>query len=231
MPKNDFIPFASADGANVETQVDYAADATTPAGYQPGALPSAKLNKPLRQGTTMAAALAQFVCNSLGVDVLDNGDLNGLVGLLTAALAGAGTALFTASDNFASENGPFQLSFEPDGKLFDVFFDGIEQPTDNYGLAGRVLSLTGDVDPELFSTVRVKYTYASSQALRIQADSFGSGASPFGLSEIPNGTLVFVYFDGVEQPGSNYSIIGQLLYLGLDVDHTEFQTVRIKYAY
>lgn len=231
MPKNDFLPFASADDANVEAQADYAADATTPTGYQPGALPSAKLNKPLRQGTTMAAALAQFICNSLGVDVRDDGDLAGLVGLLTAAIAGSATALFTASDSFASPDGPFQLSFEPDGKLFIVFFDGIEQSTDSYGLAGKTLSLTGGVDPTLFSTVRVKYTYASGQALRIQSDTFGSGLGPFPLSELPNGTLIFVFFDGIEQPDTNFGIVGQFLHLGVDVDPTEFQTVRIKYAY
>lgn len=83
MAINDFKPFATAAGANVMSQADYQALEALITGFQSGKASSAQVNKALRQATFVAAALAQFVSDKTGVDVLDDGDLSGFVTKLT----------------------------------------------------------------------------------------------------------------------------------------------------
>lgn len=82
MPVNDFLPFGTAGGANVESQASYAANPQRTAGFQTGVAPSAPVNKVWRQAAFMAAVVANTIFLTLGVDVLDNGDLAGKTTLL-----------------------------------------------------------------------------------------------------------------------------------------------------
>lgn len=86
MAANDFLAFATAVGANVVSQADYAASSYVDDGFQSGVADSAKLNKTWRQSAFMSATLAQFIANITGNDVLDNGDLAAMVALLTSSL-------------------------------------------------------------------------------------------------------------------------------------------------
>jgi len=86
MPTNDFLTFATASGANVETQAAYAADPQRTAGFQTGVAPSAPFNKAWRQACFMAAVVANYIFTTLGVDVLDDGNLAGKTTLLTNAI-------------------------------------------------------------------------------------------------------------------------------------------------
>lgn len=72
MPVNQFLPFAGDVSANVESQSNYAADGQRTLGQQPGVARSALNNKALRQATYMVAALAQYMANTTGNDVLDD---------------------------------------------------------------------------------------------------------------------------------------------------------------
>lgn len=83
MATNDFKPFATSAGANVMSQADYLALAALLTGFQSGKASSAQVNKALRQATFIASALAQFVSDKSGLDVLDDGDLTGFVTKLT----------------------------------------------------------------------------------------------------------------------------------------------------
>lgn len=74
MATNNFKPFGIAAGANVTSQADYEALAALLNGFQSGKASSAQINKALRQGTVMAAVLAQFISDTASVDVLDNGN-------------------------------------------------------------------------------------------------------------------------------------------------------------
>lgn len=74
MPANNFKAFSIGAGANVTTQADYEALAELVSGFQSGKASSAQINKAIRQGTVMASVLAQFIANTSGADVLDNGD-------------------------------------------------------------------------------------------------------------------------------------------------------------
>lgn len=86
MAENNFIPFAVGSGANVISQADYKALVALASGFQSGKASSAQINKVLRQSSFIAAALAQYVANKSGQDVLDDGDLNGFIAKLVSGL-------------------------------------------------------------------------------------------------------------------------------------------------
>lgn len=75
MATNNFKAFGIGAGANVTSQADYEALAALLTGFQSGKASSAQINKALRQSSTMAYVLAQFISDSASVDVLDNGGL------------------------------------------------------------------------------------------------------------------------------------------------------------
>ncbi|EKS1205374.1 hypothetical protein QA436_002627, partial [Escherichia coli] len=79
MAKNDFKPFATGSGANVMSQTDWEALPALLAGFQSGKASSAQMNKAFRQSSFIAAALAQFIADTNGTDVLDNGNFSDIV--------------------------------------------------------------------------------------------------------------------------------------------------------
>jgi hypothetical protein len=95
VPTNDFLEVATDVGANVLSQVDYAASPLLGPGQQPGIALSAFNNKTIRQASFMVAALAQFLVNTTGDDVLDNATQADI--LATMALAWPSSALPTAT--------------------------------------------------------------------------------------------------------------------------------------
>jgi len=86
MPTNDIKPFAAAGGANVLTQAEYLALAALSTGFSSGKAKSKEVNKAIRQATFIASALAQFICDKSGSDVLDDGNVAGLVTNLLSAM-------------------------------------------------------------------------------------------------------------------------------------------------
>jgi len=94
MATTEILAFAIDGGANVISQADYAAASFLTDGYSAGILPSARLNKTLRQSSFLAAGLAQAVADLTATDVDDDGDLPALVVLIKGAIsAGAGLTL------------------------------------------------------------------------------------------------------------------------------------------
>jgi len=71
---NDILLFADDTGANVLTQVEYAADTQRTLGNQAGIARSAFVNKVLRQTSFMSVALAQLIVDRTTQSVLDDGD-------------------------------------------------------------------------------------------------------------------------------------------------------------
>ena len=82
----DFVPFATGVGANVTAQAAYIAESTTTGGFQSGEASSADCNKVWRQGTFVAAGVANFIAGELSVNVADDGNLTVFVANLTAAI-------------------------------------------------------------------------------------------------------------------------------------------------
>lgn len=94
MAINNFKAFAIDPNANVMSQAGWEALPALLSGFTSGKADSSQVNKAIRQATTIAALVGQFIANS-GVDALDNADVNGLVTKFTNALTtnlGLGTA-------------------------------------------------------------------------------------------------------------------------------------------
>ncbi|KFB97010.1 Pin family phage protein, partial [Trabulsiella guamensis ATCC 49490] len=85
MATNDFKPFATGAGANVTSQADWESLPALPTGFTAGKASSAQVNKALRQPSTIAAMVGQFIANA-NLDALDNGDLDTLVENFTNSL-------------------------------------------------------------------------------------------------------------------------------------------------
>ncbi len=85
MAINNFKPFALDPNANVTSQADWEALPALLSGFTAGKASSAQVNKAIRQASFIAAALAQYTANKSGLDVLDNGDLNGFISKMRTA--------------------------------------------------------------------------------------------------------------------------------------------------
>ncbi|EGD9537601.1 tail fiber protein [Escherichia coli] len=85
MAKNDFKAFATDRNANVISQEEWEALPALLSGFTAGKASSAQVNKVIRQASFIAAALAQYTANKSGLDVLDDGDLNGFISKMGTA--------------------------------------------------------------------------------------------------------------------------------------------------
>ncbi|WP_414651416.1 hypothetical protein [Escherichia coli] len=85
MAKNDFKAFATDLNANVMSQEEWEALPALLSGFTAGKASSAQVNKVIRQASFIAAALAQYTANKSGLDVLDDGDLNGFISKMGTA--------------------------------------------------------------------------------------------------------------------------------------------------
>jgi hypothetical protein len=75
----DFQPIAIGGSANVDSQANFLASTYLTNGFTTGTASSASANKIWRQASFVSASLAQFICNSLNQNVLDNGDQAGFL--------------------------------------------------------------------------------------------------------------------------------------------------------
>lgn len=88
MATNEIKSFAGGAGATVLSQAEYELLTTIIAnGFQHGLLPAAQLNKVLRQLSLVSSAVSQYIAETTGTDVLDNGDVGALRDLLTLAVS------------------------------------------------------------------------------------------------------------------------------------------------
>lgn len=75
MAKNEFLPFGTAEGANVLSNQEYEALAARHNGFNSGVAKSKELNKVWRQASLIASAVAQFIVDTDQKDLLDTGDV------------------------------------------------------------------------------------------------------------------------------------------------------------
>lgn len=121
MATNDFKAFAISSGANVTTQADYIGLAALSSGFQAGKASSAQVNKALRQGTTMASVLAQFIADTSGSDVLDDGSVAGIISNLKAGVLKLNTGrltgcrILTSSGSYTPTSGTKSIVVEVQG--------------------------------------------------------------------------------------------------------------------
>ena len=70
---NDFLPFATASGANVYSASDWSARPERGTGFQSGTAASKSVSTPIRQASFTAAAISQAIADILSVHVADDG--------------------------------------------------------------------------------------------------------------------------------------------------------------
>lgn len=103
MPVNNFKAFSTANNANVLSQADYEVLAALGGGFTAGKASSAQINKVLRQASVISSVLAQFIANSSGNDVLDNGDTATILANLLLAFNANGANSFLQTSKSFSE--------------------------------------------------------------------------------------------------------------------------------
>ncbi len=85
-PKNDFKAFSTSNNANVASQEIYEKSPNLQTGFPPENITSHILNKTLRQSSTIASVVADFIATESGSDVLDDGNIAKLTTQLNKAL-------------------------------------------------------------------------------------------------------------------------------------------------
>lgn len=98
----DFEPFATAPGANVLDQADWAALPALQTGFSAGIANSGQLNKAWRQGLFGSATLFNWIISQIAVNQADDGNLANAVSNLNAALT---TLIAAQNGHFFSFNG------------------------------------------------------------------------------------------------------------------------------
>lgn len=102
MAKNDFLPFATADGANVLSADEYQRLTSRSNGFSAGVARSQELNTVWRQASVIAHVVAQFIADTNNSDVADNGDLDALkTGLISALSKNVSNTVPAASTTVA----------------------------------------------------------------------------------------------------------------------------------
>lgn len=86
MPTNQFVPFATAPGANAQTPTAYAAEPTRQTGNVAGTARSIIANTAWRQGSSVAAMIGQFIVEQAELDARDDGNISVLLNSFIAGL-------------------------------------------------------------------------------------------------------------------------------------------------
>ncbi|EIW7137347.1 tail fiber protein [Escherichia coli] len=177
---NDFKAFATDANANVTSQEEWETLTALKKGFSSGKASSAQVSKALRQPSTMAAVLGQFIANA-ELDALDDGDVDGLVAKLATAITtnlglGEGSALPVGApvpwplatpptgwlkcngSSFSLTSYPALASVFPSGVLPDLRGEFIRGWDDGRKVDdGRgLLSLQGDASRNITGTVEAR---------------------------------------------------------------------------
>ncbi len=92
MSEVDYVPWAISVGANVYSPAVYQALAILGSGVEPGLADPQQANTTWRLSSMVAAAVANYISETLGIDVLDDGNLTNLTSNLASAIS-AGSAV------------------------------------------------------------------------------------------------------------------------------------------
>lgn len=170
MAKNEFLPFGIGAGANVLSPADWSALAARSKGFASGAAQSKELNTAWRQSSVISSVVAQFIADSSGKDVLDNGDTAPLLLALKNLLTPTGVPLpwptATPPNGWLKCNGatfnkslyPNLALAYPNGVLPDLRGEFIRGWDDGRGVDEERALMTSQVATKLPSV----YVYAES---------------------------------------------------------------------
>ena len=222
MATNNFKPFATASGANVVSQSDYEQLQSLATGFQSGKASSAQINKALRQSTTMAAVLAQFIADKSGKDVLDDGTVATLVTNLLAALKANNAEGFlqTANSFLEIKNaGPAAVAAALAnlglGEAFYGRLIGVQKfsTSGSYTPTANTKAILVDVLGGGGGGGNASATSSSSQS--VGAGGGGGGYARSYLTTVPNSALVIIGAGGAAaSAGGRSSFNGSIIASG-----------------
>jgi hypothetical protein len=112
MANNNFLTFASAAGALVESDAAYASDAARLLGFQNGVADPAHVNKVWRQGAAGSSVIGQVVADHAGVDANDDGDIQALKANFRAGVAAMLASAAFGQDTSSTAN-VIQVALSP----------------------------------------------------------------------------------------------------------------------
>lgn len=136
--QNDFIPIATAGGANVASQATFAAAPETTAGFANGEIPTSALwNKMLRQSASIAAMLAAFVVFG-GTPMVDDGNVVTKAAAMQAAFR---TRLIANQTFYIAATGSDSNSGLVVGSPWLTLQHAINVIQQNYDLSGFVATI------------------------------------------------------------------------------------------
>jgi hypothetical protein len=115
MPTNEIKAFAIGDNPNVIDQATFEALPALTTGFNGGRANSNEFNKVFRQASTIAEAVAQYIVDNSGQDVLDNGQVATIVTNLVAAIAEQIEAYQFAPKNNPTLTGTVTVPNPPSG--------------------------------------------------------------------------------------------------------------------
>jgi hypothetical protein len=185
---NDFLPFGTSVGANVLDQASYAALPARTAGFSAGTAKSVELNKVWRQSAFIASVLAQFIADTTGQNVLDDGNAAALQAKLVTALRGVvaseslAGAIQIATTAEAQERANDSHALTPK-KLADAF-KGANQLLASPGFQIAPGGLILQFGPANFSTAGVGNTFPMVFPNALRGIAFGNSG--------PSGTAVLI---------------------------------------
>ncbi len=191
MSINNFKPFAIAAGSRVMTQATWETEDALIYGFPAGILTKERLNKAIRQPSMIAAAIAQYVVNRTGSDVLDDGDLGGLITKMTSAFgsggggSGADAQLLTLSaTGFAFLFADANATTSPSPTItFTAYLQNVTGTVTFTAVAKNAAGTTlgsitlGGTSPNATLTAAQFTTYANTRFVLVTATIPGAGGS------------------------------------------------------
>ena len=181
MAENQFLPFATGDGANTLAFAAYATQGYLEQGFQNGVAQPYDVNTVFRQVSTVAAALGQFTADNQAADVLDDGVPANFETKFTAALKGV---LSSSSVHFGVATG-----------TGDAMVVSASPPL--------VATAGGGYQPGSFLVIKTPASANASTAPTVNGNSIAniavtkSNAQPVAPGDLPGLTWKILFFDGV----------------------------------
>ena len=181
MAENQFLPFATGDGANTLAFADYATEGYLEQGFQAGIAQPYDINTVLRQVTTVAAGLGQFTADNQAANVLDDGIPANFETKFTAALKGV---LSSSSVHFGVATG-----------TGDAMVVSASPPL--------VATAGGGYQPGSFLVIKTPASPNASTAPTVNGNSIAniaivkSNAQPLAPGDLPASTWRILFFDGI----------------------------------
>ncbi|VEB95797.1 Uncharacterised protein [Cedecea lapagei] len=219
MTTNQFKSFANGPTANVMAQNEWEILPALSSGFQSGKASSAQINKVLRQTSFIASAVAQYVAELSGRDVMDDGDIAAFV----EKLKSAGSAQFLSIGKNLNEIASNGAASQAEARKSLGLGSSATQNNDAFLAAGSNLS---DVPDKAHARANLGLGSAASRdiqesiddltmgkailnggALAVRSSRAQAGTAISNTNNLPVNAVSFVYSTAENSPGYESSLL------------------------